>query len=182
MPKPKNFKLEAKRANVLKKSNRKTKPVPIIFGLLVLLGAVAMAYYMTSGMVPAIRPQAAADPNGVTVSYPVSRFDDGRAHRFEFRTGDTTVRYFILKSSDGIIRAAFDACDVCWPAGKGYVQNGDDMVCRNCGRRFASVRVNEVKGGCNPAPLIRTVRDDQLIINVGDIIKGQSYFNFKGKA
>jgi uncharacterized membrane protein len=53
------------------------------------------------------------------------------------------------------------------------------MVCRNCGRRFASVLINEVKGGCNPAPLHRTIQDDQLIIKVEDIVQGQTYFNFK---
>jgi uncharacterized membrane protein len=52
------------------------------------------------------------------------------------------------------------------------------MVCRNCGRRFASVLVNEVKGGCNPAPLYRTISGDQLVIQVKDILEGKQYFNF----
>jgi len=56
------------------------------------------------------------------------------------------------------------------------------MVCRNCGRRFASVLVNEVKGGCNPAPLNRSVDSERLIIRVKDIIDGRAYFNFSGKA
>ena len=38
--------------------------------------------------------------------------------------GGITIKYFIIKSSDGVIRAAFDACDVCWPSGKGYQQEG----------------------------------------------------------
>jgi uncharacterized membrane protein len=109
-------------------------------------------------------------------------FDDGRARHFQHRANGLTIQYFVLKSSDGIIRAAFDACDVCWPAGKGYFQDGDVMVCRNCGRRFASVRINEVKGGCNPAPLTRTIRGNQLVIKIDDIISGQSYFNFKERA
>ena len=113
--------------------------------------------------------------------YPVSRFDDGKARHYEYKADAFTIKYFIIKSSDGVIRAAFDACDVCWPAGKGYFQQGDVMVCRNSGRKFASVLVNEVKGGCNPAPLTRTVKDDQLIIEVKDIIEGKRYFNFSGK-
>ncbi len=115
------------------------------------------------------------------VAYPVALFNDGQAHHFEYPVNNTTIRYFILKSSDGVIRAAFDACDVCWPAGRGYVQDGDVMVCRNCGRRFSSVRINEIQGGCNPAPLNRRVQDDRLIINVSDILKGRSYFNFKDR-
>ncbi len=120
------------------------------------------------------------NPAAQTISYPADLFSDGSARHFTYQAeNDLNVRYFILKSSDGIIRAAFDACDVCWPAGKGYYQEGDDMVCRNCGRRFASVLVNEVKGGCNPAPLQRQVVDGQLVLKVSDIVQGgRQYFDF----
>jgi uncharacterized membrane protein len=92
-----------------------------------------------------------------------------------------SIKYFVLKSSDGVLRAAFDACDVCWPAGEGYYQEGDYMVCRNCGKRFASLKVNEVKGGCNPAPLNRQVVGDNLVIKVKDILEGKRYFDFSRK-
>lgn len=105
-------------------------------------------------------------------------FDDGAARHFQHRTGDVVINYFILKSSDGIIRAAFDACDVCWREGKGYYQDGDEMVCRNCGRRFPSVLVNEVKGGCNPAPLKRRVINGEVVIHIKDILQGRQYFDF----
>jgi uncharacterized membrane protein len=125
---------------------------------------------------------ASSANQGLEVAYPVSTFQDGKARYYEYKAGDgITVKYFILKSSDGIIRAAFDACDVCWPEGKGYAQKGDFMVCRNCGRRFASIRVNEVQGGCNPAPLKREVAGDRLVIKVKDILEGKKYFNFAKK-
>ncbi|MBW2609818.1 MAG: DUF2318 domain-containing protein [Deltaproteobacteria bacterium] len=113
------------------------------------------------------------------VTRPAALFNDGKARHFEFEADDgVLIKYFVLKSSDGVIRAAFDACDVCWPSGKGYYQDGDYMVCRNCGRRFASVKVNEVKGGCNPAPLYRKVEGGDLVIQVADILEGRQYFNF----
>jgi uncharacterized membrane protein len=113
------------------------------------------------------------------VTYPLKTFQDGKARFYEYKTPDgMTVKYFILKSSDGVVRAAFDACDVCWPEGKGYVQKGDFMVCRNCGRRFASVKVNVITGGCNPGALQRQVVGDQLVVKVKDIIAGKKYFNF----
>jgi uncharacterized membrane protein len=104
---------------------------------------------------------------------------DGHARHFSYQHGPLQSRYFVIKSSDGIVRAAFDACDVCWPAGKGYYQDGDAMVCRNCGRRFASVLVNEVQGGCNPAPLVRTVENGKLVIRTGDIVSGSRFFDFR---
>jgi len=115
------------------------------------------------------------------ITYPVVLFQDGKAHYFEYKAEGTSVRYFILRSSDGIIRAAFDACDVCWPAGKGYFQNGDNMVCRNCGKQFASIKINEIKGGCNPAPLKRTIKGGQLVLQEKDILDGKPYFNFSGR-
>jgi uncharacterized membrane protein len=113
------------------------------------------------------------------VSYPVKTFQDGEAKFYEYKSpSGTRIKYFIIKSSDGVIRAAFDACDVCWPEGKGYMQKGDYMVCRNCGRRFASVKVNVITGGCNPGALQRALVGDKLVIKVKDIVDGQKYFNF----
>jgi len=54
-----------------------------------------------------------------------------------------------VKSADGMIRAAFDACDVCFRGKKGYVQRGDIMICAKCGMKFRTDKINEVKGGCN---------------------------------
>jgi uncharacterized membrane protein len=115
--------------------------------------------------------------------YPLSLFDDGRARHFEYRAEDgMLIKYFVIKSSDGVVRAAFDACDVCWRAGKGYYQQGDDMVCRNCGQRFASIKVNEVRGGCNPAPLTRRIVDGKLVIESKDILEGKEFFDFSGRS
>ncbi|MBN2720660.1 MAG: DUF2318 domain-containing protein [Proteobacteria bacterium] len=116
-------------------------------------------------------------------AYPVSDFADGKAKYFSYRASSgLNIRYFIMKSSDGVIRAAFDSCDTCWSSGKGYRQEGDSMVCNNCGLRFPSERINEVRGGCNPAPLTRSIRGDQVIVKTGDIVgEGSFYFDFKRK-
>ena len=174
-------KIAAKKAAVLGTEKRNNVPLLVaVIGAVLLAGAAA--FYVTQGGGGATATASApAATSNTFVSFPVSLFDDGKARHFEQVDGNKTIRYFILKSSDGVIRAAFDACDVCWPAGKGYYQDGDVMVCRNCGRRFASVLVNEVKGGCNPAPLTRNLDNDKLIIQIKDIQEGRQYFNFNGK-
>jgi len=178
--------MKHKKAAVLGSQNKSKAPLIIASVALVLLIGGTAAYIGLGNTNTVSATASNATPSASTathVSYPVSQFSDGRARHFEYKTSDgITVKYFILKSSDGVIRAAFDACDVCWPAGKGYYQDGDHMVCVNCGRRFASIRVNEVKGGCNPAPLRRSVKGDQLILQVNDILEGRRYFNFSGKA
>ena len=115
------------------------------------------------------------------VTYPVKTFQDGKARFYQHKTGDgITIKYFILKSSDGVIRAAFDACDVCWREGKGYVQQDNFMVCRNCGRRFLSTKINEVSGGCNPAPLTRKIEGDKVVIAIEHVLAGKRYFALGG--
>ncbi len=113
-------------------------------------------------------------------TFPVSQFDDSKARHYEYNDNNATIRYFILKSSDGVIRAAFDTCDVCWRAGKGYYQSGDLMICRNCRRSFASVNINVLSGGCNPVPLKRNIENGEVVILVKDIISGKQFFSFSG--
>jgi uncharacterized membrane protein len=174
----------AKKAAVL--NEKKTSRLPLIAVALCALFIAAGATFYTLapfGQSNSAGPAGgSADPHSGQVEYAVDRFNDGKARHFRYVTGQHAITYFILKSSDGVIRAAFDACDVCWPAGKGYVQQGDQMICRNCGRRFDSIRINEVKGGCNPAPLNRRIEGDRLIIQKADILEGLRYFNFSNKA
>lgn len=113
--------------------------------------------------------------NGV-VRIPVASVNDGSAHYFKYKNGGTTVKFFVVQSRDGVIRAAFDACDVCFPAGKGYSQDGEFMICNNCGRRFHVTRINVEQGGCNPAPLNRQIKGQELIIRVDDIVPGARFF------
>ncbi len=173
----------AKKAAVLGTEKKNRAPMVIVLAIVVLLAGAAVWITMDKGA-PS-EPVAGSTTTARTasaISLPVSLFADGKARHFEHVDGDFTIRYFVLKSSDGVIRAAYDACDVCWPAGKGYHQDGDDMVCRNCGRRFASVLVNEVQGGCNPAPLTRYVDNGKVVIRIQDILAGKPYFDFKGRA
>lgn len=110
------------------------------------------------------------------VKLPVSEIGDGKAHFFTYKGAGKAVNFFVLRSSDGVIRAAFDACDVCYREKKGYRQVEDLMVCNNCGQQFPSVKVNVLRGGCNPAPLDRQVQGQYLVLKASDIETGASYF------
>ena len=110
------------------------------------------------------------------VRLPLSTFDDGLAHHYTYMAGDRPIEFFALQSADGTVRAAFNACDVCFQAKRGYSQQGDVMVCNNCGQRFPSDQINVVKGGCNPSPLDRAVEGDILTLQVTDIVAGASFF------
>jgi uncharacterized membrane protein len=110
------------------------------------------------------------------IAIPLAQVSDGKAHFFSYRSGVTSVDFFVLKSHDGVIRAALDTCDVCYQAQKGYRQEGDVMVCNSCDQKFSSDRINEVKGGCNPAPLGRSVEGDRVVIAAAELESGVRYF------
>ncbi|MFH1834861.1 MAG: DUF2318 domain-containing protein [Methanobacteriota archaeon] len=117
------------------------------------------------------------EKNPDSLYIPISAINDGIAHFYEFPSQmGKTIRFFVLKSSDGVFRAAFDACDVCYREKKGYRQEGDNMICNNCGRKFPSNLINVEQGGCNPAPLTREIVDDNLVIKKSDIELGARYF------
>jgi uncharacterized membrane protein len=114
--------------------------------------------------------------NGV-FAFPVESFADGKAKHFQYTISpNERVRFFIVKSTDGVVRAALDACEVCKASKKGYVQQGNDMICINCGLKFRTDKVNEVRGGCNPHPLKRTIQGDKLVINAQEVADGLAYF------
>ncbi|MCK5541783.1 MAG: DUF2318 domain-containing protein [Desulfobacterales bacterium] len=106
---------------------------------LVILGISMPAYALFGEKFKPLKPK-----NG-TLSIPVKDINDGQAHYFKVKADDgVMVSFFTVKSQDGIIRAAIDSCDVCYKSGKGYVQDGDIMICTNCGRRFASIVVGVI--------------------------------------
>lgn len=126
---------------------------------------------------PTTESAAGLTSNAAGVEISLADLEGGKARHYSWKAPDgKEIRFFAIKSSDGVVRAAFDACDVCWPERKGYRQDGDYMVCNNCGQRFASVRINEVKGGCNPSPLERRIEGTKLVITAADLQTGARYF------
>ena len=85
-----------------------------------------------------------------------------------------------VKASDGTIRTAFNTCQVCFDSGRGfYTQQGDELVCNNCGNRFQIDKVEKIKFGCNPIPILKENKKDDgkyLIISRDFLAKNKQYF------
>lgn len=146
----------------------------IVAAALVLLAAVVFTTRSNSLAAPAASAAFAA---GRDVALPLADFADGQARFYSYTAASgTTVRFFVMKSSDGVIRAAFDSCDVCFRERRGYRQAGDTMVCNNCGQGFASVNINVLQGGCNPAPVDRAIEGDRVVLRAAALEQGDSYF------
>jgi hypothetical protein len=111
------------------------------------------------------------------IRVPLSDIENGRAKFYDYTTSDNrSVRFFAIKSSDGVYRAALDACDVCYAAKKGYYQDGDNLICKKCSREFPSALVNEVSGGCNPIGLPCAIDGDTLVIKASELESRKAYF------
>ena len=103
-----------------------------------------------------------------------SATDTARFYKYE--QDGKTVRFFLVKDGAGNLHAAFDACDVCFREGKGYEQDGPNMRCVNCGMKFNTARVGDVKGGCNPSPLAFTLEGASIAIAADTLMQGARLF------
>lgn len=148
--------------------------VTVVAGAILL---TALVFVMTTRQPEAGGIATAVAAAGADVRLDAAQFDDGQAKFFTYtNAAKQTLKFFVLKSADGVIRAAFDTCDVCYRARKGYRQVGDTMVCNNCGQVFRSVDINVLHGGCNPVPLDRTVQGGQVVLTAAALQAGAFYF------
>jgi uncharacterized membrane protein len=156
-------------------AKKSRKGVILVAGVAVLAAAfIALSVFYGGGPGGSFQP---VNAEAGVVSLPLEDISDGIAHYYSFDPGyGDKVNFFVLRSSDGVIRAAFDACDVCYREKKGYRQEGDFMVCNNCGQRFPSAQINVLRGGCNPAPIERNIEGQHLLIKASDIESGRTYF------
>lgn len=172
---------EQKRAQFSGSAKAKSKTTLILVAIAVAAIGVAAYFVLNASSGEQAAPnvassaiQSAAATNDIRI--PLSDLS-AKAKFFDYTLADNKqVRFFALKSSDGVYRAALDACDTCYHAKKGYHQEGDDMICNNCGLHFHSAKINEVHGGCNPVALPRAVDGDYLVIKTSDLEGRKQYF------
>ena len=152
--------------------------------LAVLLGTVfaasqAEAFFGWSGSSrsqgASIKSVAAKD-GMITVD--VSKLPQMGSQHYRYQEDAQIVRFFVVRDGQGIVRAAVDACDVCWRSGKGYVLRDGAMLCVNCGMRFAMARIGRASGGCNPHPFRFTVENGSVVIATEELMReGASFFS-----
>ncbi len=101
-----------------------------------------------------------------------SIFNDNQARFYNVALPDSKIIYFfVVKDKNGIYRAAANACAVCFKTYKGFRQEGDEIVCNNCGNRYPIEKIATEKGGCNPGPINPNleVENGQIIIKQVDL-------------
>jgi high-affinity iron transporter len=97
------------------------------------------------------------------VRIPLSDLTDQSLHFYAANVGGTTMRFLMIHQTNGNYEVALDACQICGWAG--YRQEGQNVVCRNCGATIYIPSIGE-HGGCNPVPVKSTVQEGQVIVDL----------------
>jgi uncharacterized membrane protein len=115
--------------------------------------------------------------DGAVVTVSTAKLADCKVHFFKFEDGGKEIAFFAVKASDGSYKTAFDACDSCYRAKKGYEPQGDKLNCKNCNQKFAINRLGpNATGGCNPGYLQHQLSGNVISIKADDLKAGARYF------
>lgn len=135
--------------------------------LLLLAAAAVLVICLTLVLVP--KQTGGAEPKaetsgeqaqviaaGEALVIPVSEITE-TASFYPVEVDGMQMEVLAVRDSQGTIRTAFNTCQVCYDSGRGYyVQEGDALVCQNCGNHFTIDQVEVQTGGCNPWPIFDT--------------------------
>jgi len=172
---------EKKKAVFTEPAPRKSKSTLVLVAVLLVVVAIGSYLVISASKDNPAATAVATNPASTATESRDIRISlselSSNAKFFDYNLANNKpVRFFVIKSSDGVYRAALDACDTCYHAKKGYHQEGDDMICNNCGLHFHSSKINEVHGGCNPIGLPRTIDGNELVIKAGELESRGGYF------
>lgn len=107
----------------------------------------------------------------------VTKITSGNALSIPVDVDGIEMEVIAVKDSTGTIRTAFNTCQICYDSGKGYYkQEGDKLVCQNCGNSFTMDQVGEISRGCDPWPILdenKTVTDEEIEISY-DFLKASA--------
>jgi len=101
------------------------------------------------------------------VEIPTSQLANATLRFYSATVDNTTVRFMVVHKPDGSYVTALDACEIC--GSKGYKQEGQNVVCRNCGAVIYIPSIGQ-KGGCNPIPVKSRVEGGEVIVNLQDLL------------
>jgi uncharacterized membrane protein len=174
MPKkqqPRETRAEARKREMERRHERNAKVMKEAIGIVAVVALVAViVLVLMKGGGGDLQPSQAATTTGSAVTIPVSDLGT-QAKFYTYDSGGTKVRFFAIRDSDGSVHVATDACDVCYASKKGYHQDGSNMVCNNCGKRFSvqSIGTANTAGGCWPSFVKMHLDGGNLVVEGKDL-------------
>ena len=108
--------------------------------------------------------------NGQVV-IPLSDLTDSSLHFYTADVNNTVIRFLVIHQTNGDYAVALDACQICGTAG--YRQEGQNVVCRNCGATIYVPSIGD-KGGCNPIPVKSRVEGGVVTVDLSALASAAS--------
>lgn len=106
---------------------------------------------------------------------------NSNARFYPLNLDGVNMEVIAVKATDDTVRTALNTCQVCFDSGRGYyIQEGDYLVCQNCGNRFHIDQVEKIKGGCNPVPILEADKKDtgeSITISTDYMLDQKPYFS-----
>jgi uncharacterized membrane protein len=93
------------------------------------------------------------------VRVPLSDLTDSSLHFYTAHVDGSVIRFLVIHKLNGDYAVALDACQICGTAG--YRQEGQSVICRNCGAAIYIPSIGQ-SGGCNPISVKSRVQDPLL--------------------
>jgi high-affinity iron transporter len=122
----------------------------------------AAEYVYARAVTAPVRAQVLVAQNG-QVNIPLSELTDSSLHFYTADVNGTVIRFLVIHKQNGDFATALDACQICGTAG--YRQEGQNVICRNCGAAIYIPSIGE-SGGCNPIAVKSRVEGGQVIVDV----------------
>lgn len=104
--------------------------------------------------------------NGGVLRVPIADVDDGKVHFYSADVNGTMLGFMVIHKPDGQWVAAIEGCMIC--GRHGYRQEGENVICRNCGAEIPISTLGTV-GGCNPIVMPSHVEAGSLVIESADL-------------
>src|ERR1700730_10442463 len=114
-------------------------------------------------------------PQDNRVRVPLSELSDSSLHFYNTDVNGTAIRFLVIHKTNGDYATALDACQICGTAG--YREEGQSVVCRNCGATIYVPSIGE-SGGCNPIGVKSQVQQGELIVDLSTLAGAASTIHY----
>src|SRR6202040_2930687 len=142
--------------------------------LLIVLALTAEFVYARAVNAP-VQATPLVAQNG-EVRIPLSQVMDTSLHYYTAEVNQADIRFLVIHKLSGDYATALDACQICGAVG--YRQEGQNVICRNCGAAIYIPSIGE-SGGCNPIAVKSRVENGEVVVDLSALTDAASTIHAK---
>src|ERR1700720_1191411 len=110
------------------------------------------------------------------VRIPLSQVMDTSLHYYTAEVNQADIRFLVIHKLSGDYATALDACQICGAVG--YRQEGQNVICRNCGAAIYIPSIGQ-SGGCNPIAVKSRVEKGEVVVDLSALMDAASTIHAK---